>query len=136
MTQNEAAHVLAILKAAYPHSYNGMSKQEAMGTIAVWCIQFADMPVDIVLAALQKAISGCKFPPTIADVKDKITALHFEAYEKISFEGARRALPADVLQQYERIYEATKDYKITGMAAPSLHQMITNRNMLLLGSGE
>jgi hypothetical protein len=136
MTQNEAAHVLAILKAAYPHSYNGLSKQEAMGTIAVWCIQFADIPVDIVLAALQKAISECKFPPSVADVKNKITEIHFEAYEKISYEVARRALPADVLKQYERIYEVTKPYKVPGMASPSLHQMLENRNMLMLGSGE
>ena len=136
MTQTEAAHVLAILKAAYPHSYNGMSKQEAMGTIAVWCIQFADIPVDIILAALQKAISECKFPPSVADVKSKITALHFEAYDVVNYDFNRRNMPAELYQQYERIYEATKQYKVPGMASPTLQQMLANRNMLMLGEGE
>ena len=42
MTKKEALQILAILKAAYPSSYNGMTKEEATGTVAVWCMQFAD----------------------------------------------------------------------------------------------
>ena len=33
MTKKEALQVLAILKAAYPANYNGMTKEEATGTV-------------------------------------------------------------------------------------------------------
>ena len=36
MTRDETTKVLALLKAAYPNSYKGMTKEEAMGTISIW----------------------------------------------------------------------------------------------------
>jgi len=36
MTKKEAATILAILKAAYPNSYKGMTQEEAMGTVSVF----------------------------------------------------------------------------------------------------
>lgn len=71
MTRDETIKMLAILKAAYPNSYKGMTKDEANGMIAVWTMQFADMPADIVLMALNKLISTSQFPPAISEVKRK-----------------------------------------------------------------
>ena len=84
MTQDETIKILAILKAAYPNSYKGMTKDEAMGTIVIWTMQFEDIPADIVLMAVNKLISTNKFPPSISEVKDKFGTLHWEAYEKIA----------------------------------------------------
>lgn len=135
MTQDETVRVLAILKAAYPASYNGMTKREANGVVAVWCMQFADVPVDIVLMAVQKLISTSKFPPAISEVKEKIGSLHWEAYEVLSAHTTKKLLSEEKRNQYQRIYDLTKDFKISTMGEPSLHKMLEGGHLLQLGSG-
>ena len=134
MTKEETLRVLAILKAAYPSSYNGMTKREANGTVAVWCMQFADVPVDIVLMAVQKLISTNKFPPAISEVKSKIGSIHYEAYERL-YSTLGDFLTDETRAQYQRIYDAAKDFKIATMAEPSLGQMLEGGHLLQLGSG-
>lgn len=79
MTQEETTKILAILKAAYPNSYKGMTKDEAYGVIGVWSMQFADMPYFIVAIAVNKLIGTNTFPPAIKEVKDKLRSVYFEA---------------------------------------------------------
>jgi hypothetical protein len=131
MTKKEAVQILAILKAAYPSSYNGMTKEEANGTISVWAMQFADMPADIVMMAIHKLISSCKFPPSVAEVKDKIKSIHWETYDIIT--GYRGSLSEDLRAKYQRIYELTSDYKYGKGHEPKVLQMVTQAR---LGSGE
>lgn len=80
MTRDEAIKVLAILKAAYPNSYRGMTKEEAQGTVAVWATQFTDMPVGVVMIAVNKLISTNTFPPSINEVKERIRGLYWECW--------------------------------------------------------
>ena len=131
MTKKEAVQILAILKAAYPASYNGMTKEEANGTVSVWCLQFSNMPVDIVMMAIQKLISTNKFPPTVAEVKQKIQAIHWEAYEMISSSSFEGLLSDKAKEKYQRIYDATKDYRVQ-LGEPYIAQMMSG-NQLLLG---
>lgn len=128
MTKKEALQILAILKAAYPASYNGMTQKEATGTVAVWAMQFSDVPVDIVLMAVQKLISTNKFPPAISEVKAKMEGIHWEAYEALSCSSI--PMSEEVREHYKRIYEATKEYKIAKIAEPTLYQMITGGTAL------
>lgn len=131
MTREETLQVLAILKAAYPASYNGMTKREAEGTVSVWAMQFASIPVGIVMMAVQKCISSNKFPPAISEVKDKITSLHWEAYDMI-YTSVSEFLSEQDKERYRQIYEATKEFKREGMAEPSLSQMLSNSKLLLI----
>lgn len=132
MTKKEALQVLAILKAAYPSSYTG-TKEEASGTVAVWCMQFADMPGDIVLLAIHKLISTSKFPPTVAEVKSKIHSLHWESYTALS-DGIRyKTITEEQKRSYQRIYDLTEGY--SGNNEPTVTQMIGGGQMLL-GKGE
>ena len=78
MNRKEAVKILAILTAAYPNAYKHMTPDEANGVVAIWAIQFADVPADIVFMALNKAISGCKFPPSISEIKSRISAIHWD----------------------------------------------------------
>lgn len=135
MTKKEVLQILAILKAAYPSSYNGMTKEEATGTVSVWCLQFADTPVDIVMMAVQKLISTCKFPPSISEVKSKIESIHWEAYEMVSSPTMVEVMPEEYRKMYQRIYDATKDYKYAKMAEPSIAQMLMDSPQLRLGNG-
>lgn len=132
MTKKEALQVLAILKAAYPASYNG-TKEEAAGTVSVWCMQFADVPADIVLMAIHKLISTSKFPPTVAEVKTKISALHWEAYSALSDAFRYKRISEEQKAQYQRIYDLTEGY--SGDREPTLTEMIGGGRMLL-GKGE
>ena len=84
MTREETIKLLSILKAAYPNSYKGMTKEEASGTIAVWSMQFADIPANIMLIAVNKLISTSPFPPAISEVREKLRGLYYEATNMLS----------------------------------------------------
>lgn len=133
MTKTEALQILAILKAAYPSAYNG-TKEEASGTVAVWCMQFGDLPGDIVLMAIHKLIATNKFPPTVAEVKNKIHELHWEAYTALS-DGLRyKSITEEKQKQYQRIYDLTEGY--SGSGEPSVAQMLGSGHPLLGGRSE
>lgn len=133
MTRDETTKILAVLKAAYPHSYKNMSQKEALGTVAVWHMQFVDMPPEIVMMAVQKCISTSTFTPSISEVKKKISALCWEAYDIITDTGIQ-ALPEQTVQKAKWIYEKTRDYKYDTPQEPTLYQMIGNpESMKLLG---
>ena len=131
MTKEETLTILAILKAAYPNSYSGMTKREAAGTVAVWASQFADVSCDIVLMAVQKLISTNKYPPTISEVKNKLGTLAWEAYEALQ-PTLTEELPADIKQRYKRIYAETEPYKNIRYVEPTLQEMMFGNKQLLL----
>lgn len=92
MNRDGAIKILSILKAAYPNSYKGLTKEEANGTIMVWTTQFSNIPDYIVLMAINKLISVSQFPPAISEVKKTLHKMHYEArqmlYEhKLATEG-------------------------------------------------
>lgn len=132
MTKKEAVQILAILKAAYPSSYSGMTKEEASGTVAVWAMQFGDLPVDIVMMAVHKLIATNKFPPSVAEVKDKIKSIHWEAYDVIS--RGNTTLDNGVRDKCQRIYDLTYEYKYGKLYEPNVSFMLSGGN-LQLGSG-
>ena len=121
MNTTESAKILAILTAAYPNAYKGMTKEEITGVVMVWTMQFADIPADIVLMALNKAISTCKFPPTISEIKSKLQSLHWEAYDELCIRGENSKINH---LEYRRIYEATAAFK-THCAEPKLNEMLS-----------
>ena len=124
MTQEETIKILTILKAAYPNSYKGMTKEEANGTVAIWTMQFSNMPADIVLMAVNKLISTSQFPPTISEVKKKISNLHWEAYDMLSM--GKNEFSKEVIAKYQRIYDLTKNMKISTDLEPKLYEMMSN----------
>lgn len=136
MNKKEALQILAILKAAYPNSYNNMTKEEATGTVAVWCMQFTNLPAEIVMMAVHKLIATSKFPPTISEVKRKIESIHWDAYEHISRITYKELLPEETLKMYERIYEITQPYRMANLAEPSILDLMQTNQRLQIGSGD
>ena len=135
MTKKEAAAILAILKAAYPNSYKNMTQEEAMGTISVWAVQFDDMPADIVLMAVHKAISSSPFPPAICEVKAKLSTLYWEAYSLTDNRVGNEFVTKQEKEAAERICKATQKYGYSNSLEPSLESMLHSADKLLLGSG-
>ena len=128
MNRKEAVQVLAILKASYPNSYKNLSQEDAQGIVGVWSVQFANIPADIVLMALNKAVGENDFPPTIAEVKRKICSIHNEVYDVIERHHRMNNLTDAELENYKRIYKATEKYKF-GIPEPSVREMIPSKNV-------
>lgn len=146
MTKKEAATILAILKAAYPNSYRNMTQEEAMGTISIWAVQFADMPADIVLMAVHKAISSSPFPPAISEVKEKLSKIYWEAESIMrdhrmilsvqeTMENPPKPVSKEEIERIERICDATQQYGYSNSLEPSLGSMLRSADHILLGSG-
>lgn len=138
MTTKEAAQILAVLKAAYPNAYANMTTREAKGTMAVWATQFSGFSVEVVFLAVNKLISTSKFPPTIAEVKDKIIGISWELYDALSIDkGESRLTDAERLQ-YERLYQETTGHKYAKRIEPTIAQILRQNGGELpaLGQGE
>jgi hypothetical protein len=138
MTQKEATQILAILKAAYPNSYRGMTKEEAIGTVNVWAVQFAKMPADIVLLAVNKCIATSQFPPAPSEVKKKFQSLHWEALEALKANEVYSNLNEEQIKYYKYIKDKTEiarhlPYEPTIEEIKSQYELIYGDNQLLLG---
>jgi hypothetical protein len=131
VNRSEATKILAVLAAAYPSaSIKNASPDEAEGIVTVWAIQFANIPADIVFMAVNKHISTGKFFPSICEIKNKLSDLHWDAYTAISSHGSKY-LSIEARSECERIYEATKNYKM-GICEPELNDMLINNSKQFL----
>ena len=122
MTRDETIKVLALLKAAYPNSYKGMTKEEAMGTISIWTMQFESVPVDIMLMAINRLISNKPFPPAISEVKLELHSLHWDAFSE--FHQDWNCLTPEQEARYRRIYNETEKYKYSRNLEPSIREIV------------
>lgn len=73
MTREETAKILVVLKTAYPSFYR--NSEEVTDAINLWSTMFADDNPRIVMEAVKSLICTLKYPPTIADIKEKINLI-------------------------------------------------------------
>ena len=128
MTPKEAAQILALLTAAYPNAYKHLDEEGAATVALMWASQFSHIPYDIVFMALQKAISACKYPPTISEVKEKLGSLHWEAYEHM-----RTLKKGEAYEEYRRIYDLTENHRYND-DGPALPEMLQYSRQALTAS--
>lgn len=72
MTREDTKSILSVLRAGYPNFYKDLNKADADQIIDLWATMFADEPLMVVIEAVKSLMVTAKFPPTIADVKEKI----------------------------------------------------------------
>lgn len=75
MTRQEALGILIMLKTAYPTFYRNYNKDETSEAVDLWATMFRDDPPQIVTESVKALMCTLKYPPTIADVKEKIQEL-------------------------------------------------------------
>ena len=75
MTREETTIILGILKAAYPNFYRDMKSQELIGIVDLWEEMFKSENINVVKPAVKELINTSQYPPTIADVKEKMFEL-------------------------------------------------------------
>jgi len=123
MTREETIQVLSLLKAAYPTSYRGLSKQEANGVISVWAMQFSSIPVEIVLIAINKLISSNKFAPTVSEVKTRIKHMFGEAEAELFSDAILENLSDKERKVLECLVSCSDSIK-----EPTLCKLLCNQN--------
>lgn len=128
MTREETIKVLAILKAAYPNSYKNMSKEEANATATVWAVQFADIPADLVMIAVNKIISISPFPPAISEVKEKIKGLYWEVWDILNYNKNIKTLTDEQEIKYRKLFEAIDEVRDSSKIEPSIKELVEGGN--------
>lgn len=137
MTREETIKVLAILKAAYPNSYKNMSKEEASGTVAIWTMQFAEIPVELVMIAVNKLISTSPFPPAICEVKKKFGGMYWEVWQLLQADKQIPKLTPEQRAMYKRMFDVIEKVRNSCETEPSLYELTAgaNANGMLLTDG-
>ena len=75
MTRQEALAVMAMLKTAYPTFYKDLSKEDINAAVNLWATMFSEESIQVVTEAIKALMCTLKYPPTIADVKEKIAMI-------------------------------------------------------------
>lgn len=132
MTNDEAMGVLAILQAAYPQSYRNVTVDDANGIAVMWGIQFADIPANIVLLAINKWISSNPFPPAISELKKKIADMYWESWQLLENNKRRKNLTPEQVREYEQIYEVAEAIRSHRNYEPTLSELTSGNSRLYL----
>jgi hypothetical protein len=85
MTREETIGILSILKASYPNFYKDLTKKDAETTINLYSEMFSNTEASLVATAIKELIQHQSYPPTIADIKNKIDELT-QPYEETETE--------------------------------------------------
>ena len=77
MNREETLKIMAVLKAAYPNYYRGMTPKDATGIVGLWQEMFDGDPYELVAAAVKALLASDEkgFPPHIGAVKTKLRSL-------------------------------------------------------------
>lgn len=112
MTYAQTSQMMAILHAAYPRFYAGLSQDDAKAAIALWHEYFADDDASIVSDAVKAFIASDTkgFPPVIGQIRQKIytinQAVHgFELTPQNAWGLVKRALKDSAYHAEERFAE-------------------------------
>lgn len=110
MTTEETTKVLSVLKAAYPNFYRNITKQEAIETINLYSEMFKNDDGKVVIIAVKELINTLQFPPTIADIKNKMLELTTERKTPSELWGElERALKDSIYHSKERFEELSPE---------------------------
>lgn len=105
MTQEESIKLLALIKLAYPNSYKDIDRDTQIATVNMWHRAFTDIPFGIIEMALDSFVKESKFPPTIAEITEKLRAIHGEAVLQVLTLGDGKER-----DMYKFILNATQAY--------------------------
>lgn len=138
MNREDAIKVLSILKASYPNFYKDMSKQDGLNTIALYQEMFEDCDTGLVVLAIKELINSFRYPPTIADIKNKMYELCNKNNDKSPTELWDKLLKAirngyyGYLEEYEQLPSEVKEFlkdpnqlrELASMDSNTIHSVV------------
>ncbi len=84
MTKEEMIQIMAIISAAYPRFYDKQTDADKMAALKLWYRHFMNVSYDFMLQAVDAVITTNKFPPTIAEINEKVDLLLYDYSKNIS----------------------------------------------------
>ena len=110
MTKKETIAIMAMLKASYPRYYSDMGAEDIETAINLWYTMLKDYDGKIVGQAVKSVIATNKYPPTVAEVLEKIKLItgkeemtEMEAWSYISKAVSNSTYHA--LEEWEKLPE-------------------------------
>lgn len=115
MTREDTIKILSILKASYPNFYKELTKKDAETTINLYAEMFSNTEANLVATAIKELIQHQSYPPTIADIKNKIDELTqpYEETEAELWEIYKKTIQSGYYgdrSEFEELPEAIKSY--------------------------
>jgi hypothetical protein len=105
-----------------------MSEEEANGTVTVWAVQFTDIPVDLVMIAINKIISNSPFPPAISEVKEKIKSLYWEVWEILNCNNIFKTLTDEQEVKYRKLFDILGSIRNDSNTEPTIRELVEGGN--------
>jgi hypothetical protein len=111
--------MLTLLKTAYPRYYKDTTKEEAQNTIYLYQTMFKDEDIELILIAIKELINTFQYPPTIADIKNKMYSLQhindplkdnnylWDIFSKACSHGAYNSQ-----EEYDKLFNCDNDLTI------------------------
>lgn len=125
MTPKETAQMLAVLKANHPASFRNMTAQEAEATVKAWARQFAKYPYGVIMIAVEKLGSTNTFAPSVAEIKEKVRSLYWEAWEMIHLhKKGLQPLDEKTLAAAKEIMSVCEPMRIQQHIEPTLGELL------------
>lgn len=83
MSYEESIKLLALIKLSYPNSYKDIDVDTQKATVNMWHKKFENVPFKIMELALDHFTNVSKFPPTVADIREELKGLYYEAMQNV-----------------------------------------------------
>lgn len=112
MTMSQTAEMMAILRAAYPRFYVGMTREDASAALNLWHGFFADDDASLVSDAVKAFIASDTkgFPPVIGQIREKLDVINqavhgFELTPQTAWGLVKRAMKDSAYHSAEQFAE-------------------------------
>ena len=126
MTREEVNTLLALMKVNYSNAFRGMSRQERMLLLKTWTITLQDLDASVVMIAVMQLISESKWMPSVAEIREKCRALHFDAMSA-QYSPYWQNMPEREKAAYETIVAKTEHLRGNEGAGLSIDAIIAGR---------
>lgn len=112
MTMSQTAEMMAILRAAYPRFYVGMTREDASAALNLWHGFFADDDASLVSDAVKAFIANDTkgFPPVVGQIREKLDVINqavhgFELTPQTAWGLVKRAMKDSAYHSAEQFAE-------------------------------
>lgn len=141
MTRQEVNQLMALVKVNWPSAFRGLGENEKKILFASWFVALRDISAQTATLALLKLVSSCKFPPTVAEIREKVCKIRDEAEEIVLLEESWNDLFPGDNQNFPKLNAARSILRETrhfskDSGEMSLDQFLSVPEMLNLSSGD
>jgi hypothetical protein len=97
--------IMGTLKTAYPRFYANMTRKEAEEAISLWQSRFSETDPRLLKAAVETLIDTLQYPPTIAEVKNKIYELTTNEVPPIDYWNELEHATRNCLYREQQVFD-------------------------------